>query len=197
MQLRFPVIFSGGESRRKRGPPMVPLQARASRFSSPLVWITNDLFSSPRAHRRRSIQSPHTLPPTHLPRPSGPRATPTSPSRRGDPARSSHRHRAGSRSRSVSLSATCVPVVSQRSRNKILIIIITLYLPWNLVGGVFILVFVTRIWFSTPSHRVNYVLTSRSSRARRNRRCRRIRPRSRMKLATTRDRTRAPHGAHR
>lgn len=67
-------------------------------------------------------------PPTHLPRPSGPRATPTSPSRRGDPARSSHRHRAGSRS--VSLSATCVPVVSQRSRNKILIIItITLYLP--------------------------------------------------------------------
>ena len=71
------------------------------------------------------VRDPHPcLPPTHLPRPSGPRATPPRPT----PAPTAIRPRARTRlerrarSQSVSLSATCVPVVSQCLRNNILLL---------------------------------------------------------------------------
>lgn len=219
LQLRFPVSFSG-ESR-QRGIPATdpPPSERPSLRRRP--WMPRVRPASHRATVARALDpncspaclsAPHP-PPTHLPRPSGPRATPTPPSRRP-----SHRRRA--RSCSVSLSATCVPVVSQRSRNKILNYYYPLFTCLDTsVGGVFsFLVSNSPCVFPFPRRPAPESSSSSlsSSLRRRRRHCRSYRlaslavkitvaaavptrSRSRMNLATDKNRgpTRASHGAHR
>lgn len=178
---------------------MVPLQTHTSRLSVPssesratcplpLVPISGARFKAP-------LLSSLCHPPTHLPRPSGPRATPLHPRGAATPRARLARHHA--RSRSVSLSATCVPVVSQRSRNKILIIItITLFTcldTWPVVCSFSFRLYTLRVFHfrhRPPTHRITSLrVLELSCSRRRNCHCRRrTRSRSRIKFATIRGR---------
>lgn len=82
VQLRFSVAFSGGESQREREPP-IPLQTHASRLSVPSsesrATCPLPLVPIAGARSKAPLSSSLCHPPTHLPRPSGPRATPLHP----------------------------------------------------------------------------------------------------------------------
>lgn len=181
---------------------VVPLQTHASRLSVPssLIRIASDLFSSPRSHRRRSIQSPPSLfflSSTHSPTPTQwPAGHPTPPSRRGDPARP--------RARLTAITLVHAPSVcrqpayqSCRSAHvtKFLLLLLSLSLLALILGrwcvhSRFDYIYVARFSFSTPPpNYVPFTHLELSRSRRRNRHCRRrTHPRSRMKFATIRGR---------
>lgn len=192
----FPAASRDGRGNRRCGPPP------DARFSPlrPLIRIASDLFSSPRSHRRRSIQSPPSLfflSSTHSPTPTQwPAGHPTPPSRRGDPARP--------RARLTAITLVHAPSVcrqpayqSCRSAHvtKFLLLLLSLSLLALILGrwcvhSRFDYIYVARFSFSTPPpNYVPFTHLELSRSRRRNRHCRRrTHPRSRMKFATIRGR---------